>query len=76
MPYVILILALESKTMGQHLPITDLDIQAFIDNELDEEEEKRIKLFIESNACAKMRYNELKEQKALIQKWARNEFFH
>lgn len=62
--------------MGQHLPITDLDIQAFIDNELDKEEQERIKLFIECNACAKKRYNELKEQKALIKKWADNEFFH
>ena len=62
--------------MGQYLPVTDFDIQALIDNELDWEEEKRIRAFIEHNTCAKKRYDELKEQKALIQKWANNKFFH
>ena len=62
--------------MGQHLPVTDLDIQALIDNELEWEEEKRVRAFIANNACAKKRYEELKEQKNLILKWASNSFFH
>lgn len=62
--------------MGPYPPITDLDIQALIDDELDGEEEKRVRAFIENNQYAKKRYNELTEQKALIQKWAENEFFH
>ncbi|MAE51110.1 MAG: hypothetical protein CMH27_04810 [Micavibrio sp.] len=62
--------------MGQHLPVTDFDIQALIDHELSQEDEKRVKAFLKTNACAQKRYNDLKEQKALIQKWANNSFFH
>lgn len=62
--------------MGQYLPITDYEIQAYIDNELEREDAKRIHLFIQSNECARKRYQELKEQKDLIQKWASNRFFH
>lgn len=62
--------------MGPYIPVTDFDIQALIDNELDGEDEKRIRAFIEKNEDAKRRYDELKEQKSLIQKWRNNRFFH
>ena len=61
--------------MGQRDNINDYDIQALIDNELEWEQEKHIRAFIEHNSVAKSRYEELKEQKMLLQKWASKEFF-
>ena len=51
--------------------ITDYDIQAFIDNELDWEQEKRVMQYIESNYTAKKRYEELLNQKKILQEWFR-----
>lgn len=50
-------------------PITDLDIQALVDNELDEEEKQRVTKFIRSNHGARERYEELKLQKTLLNQW-------
>ena len=44
--------------------ITDLDIQALVDNELDWEDQKRVRKAIECNAYFLVRYEELKKQKA------------
>lgn len=56
--------------MIQNLPnITDYDIQALIDNELDWEEEKRVREAIKYNSQFMKRYNTLKNQKTLIQNW-------
>lgn len=49
--------------------ITDHDIQALIDNELDAEEEKFVRELIKKNIYAQKRYEELKKQKNLIQMW-------
>lgn len=49
--------------------ITDLDIQAFVDNELNEDDQKRVKTFILENRPAGERYLELSEQKELLKGW-------
>lgn len=49
--------------------IIDLEIQALIDNELDWEEEKRVRAAIEKNTCAKKRFEQLKAQKKMIIRW-------
>ncbi len=49
--------------------ISDFDIQALIDNELDWEEEKRVKLAINRDAQFIERYESLKNQKKLLQDW-------
>lgn len=52
-----------------HYLITDYDIQALIDNELDWEEQKRVRKAIQENPFLLRRYNEYTKQKNLIQKW-------
>ncbi len=49
--------------------ISDFDIQALIDNELDWEEEKRVKSAIDKDAKFIERYKILKDQKKLLQNW-------
>ena len=49
--------------------ITDADIQALIDNELDRENEKRVRSCLEKNRKAQERYETLKHQKDLIKLW-------
>lgn len=49
--------------------ITDHDIQALIDNELEWEHEKRVREAIKYNLQLMKRYNTLKSQKTLIQNW-------
>jgi len=49
--------------------ITDADIQALIDNELDHESEKRVRSCLKENNKAKERYETLKHQKELIKLW-------
>ena len=58
---------LNYNDMAYH--ITDHDIQALIDNELDAEEEKFVRELIKKNIYAQKRYEELKQQKNLIQMW-------
>ena len=49
--------------------ITDNDIQALIDDELDREETAYVRTAIESNHQLLNRYNELLRQKDLIRNW-------
>lgn len=51
------------------IDITYYDIQALIDNELEWEEEKRVREAVRYNSQFMKRYNELKNQKALMQFW-------
>ncbi len=46
--------------------VSDLEIQAFLDGEVDGEEEKRIQAVLQINAICKARYMQLKMQKDLI----------
>jgi len=52
--------------------ITDYDIQAFLDDELDHETACRVRSFIEENPTYKKRYNELLRQKRLLKSWWKN----
>ena len=49
--------------------LTDLEIQAFIDGELAENEAHTIKRLIEQNHHAMNRYKQLMKQKDLLQLW-------
>jgi len=49
--------------------VTDLSIQAFVDNELDPAESSRVREFIESSIDAKRRYKELCRQKKMLVLW-------
>ena len=49
--------------------ITDWDIQALIDNQLDWEREKIVRKIIFENPSFTKRYNELMMQKKSIQNW-------
>lgn len=49
--------------------ITDTDIQALIDNELDHESEQRVRTCLNQNRKAKERYETLKQQKELLKLW-------
>lgn len=58
--------------MGQQFPpVTDYDIQALIDNELDWESEKRIRTHLKHNPAAKRYYEDLMHQKRLLRLWAK-----
>lgn len=48
---------------------TDFDIQAYIDNELDHEDAKRVQHYIDANPQAARRYEELRKQKKILQLW-------
>ena len=52
--------------------ITDYDIQALIDNELEWEDQKNVLDHIENDLEASKRYKELKAQKELINRWYRS----
>lgn len=52
--------------------ITDYDIQALIDNELDWESEKLVRQHIAADHHAAKRYRVLKEQKNLLKSWWRS----
>ncbi len=49
--------------------ITDYDIQALIDSELDWEEEKRVRQHIQDNPQVRERYSALLRQKQLLRTW-------
>lgn len=49
--------------------VTDYDIQAYIDNELDHETEKVVRHYIEHTTQARERYKELKRQKTSLISW-------
>ncbi len=56
--------------------ITDLDIQALVDNELDQKDQERVRKAIECNAYFLVRYEELKKQKKLLQDWWQQQKCH
>ena len=49
--------------------ITDMDIQALVDNQLDWEEEKRVRRHLFQSPDAQRRYEDLRNQKQLLQLW-------
>lgn len=49
--------------------ITDYDIQALVDNELDWEGEKNVRDHVARNTYAAQRFQDLKNQKQLLQNW-------
>lgn len=56
-------------TMDRHDTVTDMDIQALVDNELGWEEEKRVRSHLAGDPHAKARYEMLRQQKALLKAW-------
>jgi len=57
------------RIMDAPKPVTDYDLQALVDNELDHEEEKRIRAYIEQDFSARKRYDELVKQKKAVMQW-------
>lgn len=53
--------------------VTDYDIQALIDNELNHEEAKEVFGHLEKNRSAYKRYKELMAQKNLLKLWWRSQ---
>jgi len=53
--------------------ISDYDIQALIDEELNLEEKDRVETAILNDDSFTKRYEELKSQKILLQKWWKNQ---
>lgn len=49
--------------------VTDWDIQALVDNELDWERRKRVQRFVEADRQARARHEELVLQKKALQRW-------
>lgn len=49
--------------------ITDFDIQALVDNELNWEQEKLVRSFIDADPKAKAKFELLRSQKMLLQNW-------
>jgi anti-sigma factor RsiW len=51
--------------------VSEFDIQALVDNELEWEEEKRIHAYLTENPTARKYYEEMLEQKNRLKKWWR-----
>ena len=51
--------------------ISDYDIQAFVDNELDSNDRQRIQAVINTHSGVRKRYYELLRQKSLIMNWVK-----
>ena len=49
--------------------VSDMDIQALVDNELTWEDEKRVRAFLAADPKAKARYEMLRRQKLLLKEW-------
>jgi anti-sigma factor RsiW len=49
--------------------VSEMDIQALVDNELNWEDEKRVRAFIAADAKAKATYELLRRQKVLLKEW-------
>lgn len=56
--------------------VTDFDIQALVDNELNWEQEKRVRSCIEADPKAKARFELLRQQKNLLQEWWKSKKSH
>jgi anti-sigma factor RsiW len=55
---------------------TDLDIQALVDNQLDWEEAKRVRAYIDATPSALKRYETLRQQKQLLVGWFQQSQVH
>lgn len=55
------------------MSLSDFDIQAYLDNELDWERAKAVLAYIESDPQAKQRYEHLRAQKGLLRDWWQTE---
>ncbi len=51
---------------------SDYDLQALLDNELDEQEKNHVLNFIKNNPSAQKRFEELLKQKNILKKWYKN----
>lgn len=49
--------------------VTDYDIQALIDGELEGDQKQHVLAHIENDKAARQRYEELSHQKRLLQEW-------
>lgn len=49
--------------------VTDFDIQALLDGELNARDTQRVKTYLRENHYAQKRYEELKKQRSYIRKW-------
>jgi anti-sigma factor RsiW len=56
-------------TMRQIIPVTYFDIQALVDKELSWEREMEVRAYIDSNPAAQRQFEELQQQKKVLQKW-------
>lgn len=61
--------------MGSY-SVSDLEIQALVDNELSEKEKSRIHSMIKNLLWAQQRYDDLVNQKKLLQLWWNNSTDH
>ena len=52
--------------------VSDLDIQALVDNELDEENQARVIKYLSHNLKARQRYEQLLAQRQKLQEWWRS----
>lgn len=55
------------------MSLSDFDIQAYLDNELDWERAKAVLTYIESDPEAKRRYEQLRQQKGMLRDWWQGE---
>jgi len=54
--------------MDDHI-VTDMDIQALVDNQLNWEEEKRVRRHLFQSPDAQKRYDQLRQQKQIMLMW-------
>lgn len=52
-------------------PVSDLDLQALVDGQLDHRREAIVRRTIKNDSSARTRYRELLEQKQLLIAWSR-----
>lgn len=57
------------KSIMERAPLSDFDLQAYLDSELDWERAKNVLAYIESNPSARQRYEELQKQKLMLREW-------
>lgn len=61
--------------MDEH-NISNLDIQALVDNELSWEEEKKVRRYLDAHPGSQKHFESLRNQKKLLQEWWRNRKSH
>ena len=60
----------QETAMGEST-ISDIDIQALVDGELDQHQEEHVRRILQTDSAARARYRELLEQKRLLIAWWR-----